>query len=145
MPGCILEVTGVEFNPDKFLVNSTLRPYKVWHRGEALAVKGPRAERAHEWSGFRCDVSEVDGELSGQIADAIQFLIAHRADLERLVNLVEVEDCRLDFGYICRLNDDIVIQAENLPVEFLELVGQLQIAVALSLYQPRLADKPEST
>lgn len=145
MPGCILHVAGVEFDPEAFLANSTFDPYTVWHRGEPVALKGPRSARIYEWSGFRCDVSKTDGNLNTQLADAIQFLTSHRADFERLATQDKVEDCRLDFGFDCRLSDQILMQGEYLPVEFLQLVGELRIAVALSLYPPMLADKSELT
>lgn len=134
MPGCILHIEGSGFDPDSFLANSTFRAYKVWRRGERVAEKGPRANRIHKRSGFRCDVSEVEGDLSRQIEDAVKFLQTHRREFERLLTIDVVDDCRLDFGYDCRLSDKIMMQGEYLPVEFLALVGQLQVAVALSLY-----------
>lgn len=134
MPGCILQVAGTDFDPDSFLANSTLQSYKVWRRGEPVALRGSRASRMHEWSGFRCDVSGVDGDLRGQVADAIGFISTHRADFERLAVLETVEDRQLDFGYDCRLGNGIAVQGDYLPVEFLRLVGQFNVAVALSLY-----------
>lgn len=134
MPGCILHVAGPEFSPESFLANSQFRPYKIFHRGEPLAKTGRLASKVFESSGFRCDVSEIYGDLTGQVKDAIRFLSQHSADFERLASDDAVTDCRLDFGYVCRLNDEICRQGEYLPVEFLALTGKLKVAVALSLY-----------
>jgi hypothetical protein len=87
MPGCILQVAGSEFDPDSFLANSTLQAYKVWHRGEPMSRSGPRASRVYECGGFRCDVSDVYGVLSGQVEDAVQFLLTHRHEFERLLTI----------------------------------------------------------
>lgn len=142
MPGCVLHVAGTEFDPDAFLQTSSLRPYSVWHRGEPVSRKGSGASRTFQASGFSCDVSKIYGDLRGQITDAVQFLSTHRADFERLAVLDTVRDCRLDFGYDCRLDEDIFVQGEYLPVEFLALVGQLRVAVALSLYTAQTPELP---
>jgi hypothetical protein len=106
----------------------------VWHRGEAVAEVGPRASQVCENSGFCCDVSKVEGDLRGQLEDAEAFLTQFRDDLERLTALPTVEECQLDFGFDCRLGEEVAVQGEYLPVSFLQLAGQLKVAVALSLY-----------
>lgn len=134
MPGCVLRVGGKYFDPDDFLQLSTLQAYKVWHRGEAMAEVGPRAFRMWEHSGFCCDVSEVDGDLRGQLKDAEALLMRFQNDLSRLTALPTVEVCQLDFGFDCRLGDDVAVQGEYLPVSFLQFAGRLKVAVALSIF-----------
>lgn len=143
MPGCVLRVCGTSFDPDAFLQGATLRPYTVWHRGEPQAKVGPWASRVHEHAGFCCDVSDVDGDLRGQLKDAEAFLKRYQDDLTRLAALATVEECQLDFGFTCRLGDAVVVQGEYLPVSFLLLAGQLKVAVALSLYPAMSPDVPE--
>jgi len=140
LPGCSFRVAGTNFDPDVFLASTCLNAYRVWHVGEPLAKAGLRASQFHESSGFACDVSAVDGDLDGQLQDAIAFLSANRAALARLANDPTIQDRRLDFGFDCRLDDDnIAVQGEWLPVDFLQLVAELKIGVALSLY-PRTVD-----
>ncbi len=135
MPGCVLRVAGKFFDPDAFLQVATLHAYTVWHRGEAMAETGSRASRMWEHSGFCCDVSEVDGDLRGQLRDAEAFLMRFQNDLAHLTALPTVNECQLDFGFDCRLGDgNVAVQGEYLPVSFLQLAGQLKVAVALSLY-----------
>ena len=134
MPGCVLRVGGESFDPDAFLQVTTLNAYSVWHCGEAMAKTGPRASQVWEHSGFCCKVSDVDGDLRGQLRDAEAFLMRFQIDLVHLTALPTVK-CQLDFGFDCRLGDeDVAVQGEYLPVSFLQLVGQLKVAVALSIY-----------
>jgi hypothetical protein len=136
MPGCVLHVSGERFEVDCFLASSTWKPYRVHHRGEATG----RAGVDYEDSGFSIDVSEVDGDLSAEIQDAIRFLQQHQAELARLATISEVTDRRFDFGYYYR---DVFMQSEYLPPELVRLAGTHGIAIELSLYpQP---DATEAT
>ena len=141
MPGCYFQVAGTDFDPDAFLAPTSLNPYSIWRVGDPLAKAGPRASRMHESSGFRCNVSDVDGDLDGQIQDAMTFLCANKADLERLATDTTVEDRRLDFGFDCRLGvGNVAVQGEWLPADFLKMVGDLSVGVALSLYPPTVEE-----
>lgn len=135
MPGCYFHIDGTEFNPDEFLSQSSFRPYRVWHVGEKISPVGPRSTRVFSDGGFRCNVSDVDGDLSGQIADAISFMHKFCKDLEALTTISVIETRLFDFGFDCRLNEtDVGLQGEYLPIEFLDLVAKFRIGVALSLY-----------
>ena len=142
MPGCYFQVAGTNSKPDVFLASTTLNAYRIWNVGEPLAEVGPRSSRTFQSSGFRCNVSDVDGNLDGQVHDAITFLSQHKSDLERLAIDTAVEDRRLDFGFTSRLGvDNLAVQGEFLPVDFLRLVGDLSISVALSIFPPTV-DEP---
>ncbi|MEX0641594.1 MAG: hypothetical protein WD468_02780 [Pirellulales bacterium] len=144
MPGCILHAEGASFDVDAFLAAASLEPYWVWRRGEQVAPVGPRSLRSHVLSGFRCDVSGVDGDLTSQIYEAIAFANRYRTDLEALANNAAVKDRYLDFGYDCLLGQPGVnVHCEILPWEFLQLMGQLRISVWLSLYAPTIGDPHE--
>jgi hypothetical protein len=144
MPGCYFKVAGTRFDPDAFLATTALNPYNIWHSGEPVAKVGPRSNRIHEWSGFVCNVSDVDGDLSLQIEDAVKFLDKHKADLVKLAVDPTVEDCRLDFGFDCRVGqEDVVVQGEWLPVELLKLAGDLKVNIALSIYPPLVEESTQ--
>lgn len=135
MPGCILMVAGSRFAPAAFLATSAFRPYKVWRCGEPVAPVGPRSQVQHVAGGFCCDVSEADGDLARQVRDAIDFLIHNRSEFLKLARDETVEVCQLDFGIESRLNrDGIAVHGEYLPVDFVRLVGEFSVAVALSIY-----------
>jgi len=126
MPGCVLHVSGEDFQVDAFLADSELQPYRVYHRGE---VRG-RSEQ-HFDSGLSLDVSFADGDLKAEVADAIRFLSEHEAELQWLRNFPGVTDMRLDFGYYSR---DVAAQFDYLPPELLARAGRLGIGIELSLY-----------
>jgi len=127
MPGCVLHVNGHDFLVDEFLAGSSLRPYSVSHKGE-VGLRG-----VYSASGFKVDVSNVSGDLAGQVVDAIAFLRSHQGELARLAAYPGVDDRRLDFGYDRR---DVAVQCDYLPAELLALAGSLGIGIELSLYPP---------
>lgn len=127
MPGCILHVSGEDFQVDAFLANSNLRPYRVHHRGEIGHRSRPFID-----SGLSLDVSSADGSsIKMQIVDAIAFLCTHEAELERLRSFPGVTSLLLDFGYYRR---DVAAQIEYLPPQLLLRAGTLGIGIKLSLY-----------
>ncbi|MEQ1749374.1 MAG: hypothetical protein ABL974_08115 [Prosthecobacter sp.] len=127
MPGCILHVSGEDFQVDAFLANSNLRPYRVHHRGEIGHRSCPLID-----SGLSLDVSSADGNsIKVQIVDAIAFLSTYAAELERLHDFPGVTSMLLDFGYYRR---DVAAQIEYLPPELLLRAGTLGIGIKLSLY-----------
>jgi len=76
--GCVLHVRGEEFDVDAFLAESTLRPYQVHRRGDPRRYHGGR----HDDSGFSLDVSDIDGDLHGQVADAMRLLAEWEPELQ---------------------------------------------------------------
>jgi hypothetical protein len=135
MPGCVLRVSGKDFLPELVLSKLRLRPYSVFCRGDKRFPENPRSEKTHESGGFKCDVSKVDGDLAGQVRDAIEFLRKHFDDLQRLSSEPSIQSKCLDFGYDCELNErDCMVQGESLPVELLKLCAELGIRIDLSLY-----------
>ena len=127
MPCCVLHVSGEDFDVDAFLARSTLRPYQTHRRGE------PRrhGKGAYLDSGFSLDVSDADGDLDAQVADAIPALEQWEPELQRLQTFGGVQDIRLDFGYY---RVDVFMQGEYLPPRLLALAGRYDIGIALSLY-----------
>jgi hypothetical protein len=126
MSCCVLHVSGEDFDVDAYLAESTLRPYDVHHRGDQ------RYSMVAPDSGFSLDVSDADGDLKAQVADAIRLLAEWEPELQRLRAFDGVQDIRLDFGYYRR--DDVFMQGEYLPPRLLALAGRYDIGIALSLY-----------
>ena len=118
-------MSGENFERRRILAESSLRPYRVHHRGEL------NRSETYPDSGFSVDVSDTDGELKAEIADAIDFLSAHEAELLRLRGFPGVSDIRLDFGYYRR---DVVGQFDYLPSSLIALAGRCGIGIELSLY-----------
>jgi hypothetical protein len=127
MPGCVLHVRGEEFDVNAFLAESTLKPYDVHCRGDPRRYHGGH----HDDSGFSLDVSDIDGDLTGQVTDAMRLLAEWEPELQRLRSFGGVQDIRLDFGYDRR---DVALQCEYLPPSFLALAGRCGVGIELSLY-----------
>ena len=130
MPGCVLHASGEQFAVDAFLAESSLAPYKVYHRGDPIrSVTRPGRQR--EESGLSLDASSADGDLEAECADVLQFLRTHASELARLAQFPGVTDIRLDFAYYRRKT---FLQCDYLPPELLFLAGSLRIGIELSLY-----------
>ena len=137
MPGAVLHVAGEGFDPDDVLPSLSLKPYRVWRRGEPVAANGPRAGRVYESGGFSCEVSAAEGLLADEATDALAFLSEHRSALALLRDCQTVEDMRIDFGYYQRMDDErVVVQCDYLGPDLLRLAGELGVGFELSLYPP---------
>ena len=126
MPGCVLRVSGDDFQVDAFLAGSNLRPFRVHHRGDTS-----RRSSLYTNSGLSLHVSSADGDLDAEISDAVAFLTTHEAELQRLHDFPGVTDLRLDFGYYQR---NVAAQFDYLPPDLLARAGKLGIGIELSLY-----------
>ena len=128
MPGCVLHASRGDFDVDAFLQASTLKPYRVFHRGEP---RHPR-QSIYEESGFCVDVSTAT-DLRIEVNDAIQFMHEHEAELIRLIQALPPESVCLDFGHYQR---DVAVQVDRLPPALLRLAVMLGIGLTLSMYPP---------
>lgn len=135
MPGCVLHARGDDFQVDAFLANSDLAPYSVHRRGGMS-----RRARCYTDSGLSLDISSADGDLDAEVADAISFLSAHEAELQRLKEFPGVTDIRMDFGFYRR---DVAAQFEYLSPDLLLRAGKLGIGIELSLYPPPQSEQSD--
>jgi len=70
--------------------------------------------------------------LAGQVADAVQFLARHEAELTVLVKHPDVESLTLDFGIRRR---DVAVQNDTFPASLLRRCGELGIDLMVSAYE----------
>jgi hypothetical protein len=124
----VLRAFGREFDVEAFLANSTLRVSKRFLRGEIrLPGHQPRID-----SGINVAVSDAGfHDLPKQIDDAIQYLTAHRAEIERLVRFAGVEGVALDFGIAWR---DVYAQSDEFPAALVRAAGECSIGLTISHY-----------
>lgn len=45
MPGCVLHIEGESFDVDSFLEGSSIRPLRIWHKGEQMPKRGKHPQR----------------------------------------------------------------------------------------------------
>jgi hypothetical protein len=70
-------------------------------------------------------------DLTGQIADAIEFLSKNGRELKRLRDFPGLERMDLDFPIEDR---DVVYQRDGFPPQLLSLLGGLRIGLVVSRY-----------
>ena len=124
MIGCVLRVSGTNFDVEAFLDDSPLDPCAVWHRGEIRS----NGQLPADSSGLTLDVS--DGDLAEQIVGAVIFLRNNSDEVCRLTSCLGVE-AHLDFGIDRR---DVFVQTDYFPPELIRLAGSLGLGIELSQY-----------
>jgi hypothetical protein len=136
---CVLHVRSKTKSFAGFLRKTGFPSYQSHEKGEVFGIRKPRLL---DYFGFSSDVSKRDWEdLAGQIEDAHAFLREHEKELRSLRATHELTDIRLDFPYSCRLDDQILVQCDYLPPEFLKLAGDLGVGIELSHYPPHEEDE----
>ena len=128
MVGCVLQVSGVDFEPQSFLAGSSFKPCNVFQKGER------RYKSSSVWSssGFAVVVSDEDGtDLESQVDDAVKFLRRNQQELTRLQRYEGVTDIRLEFCVYRLLK---FVQSSYLPPELLVVAGFLRVGIEISIY-----------
>ena len=140
MPGCILRVSGLEFDVDRYLNASSFRPCAVFRRGYP---RTPGSDRLSETSGFNLEISAESGDrVPAQIRDAVAFLASHQIELARITSRPSIESVTLDFGWgfpIERASG----QFNYFPPSFLAACGALRIGIEISVYAISNRDEGE--
>ena len=127
MAGCVLRVTGDDFQAEKFLEGSTLAACNIFRKGQPKAKN-----RVWDTSGITFVVSDASGEdFARQVLDAIEFLKSNRHELSRLRGFSGVKGIKLDFGVYRK---DGFLQSSVFPPELITLAGNLGIGIELSIY-----------
>lgn len=133
---CTLSARGRDFDVESFLSKTKLplRRAHFWIRGTPTL----NSKRIHHDSGFSERVSRDRwNNLRAAITEVLRFLEANRKELAKLKRTKGVEDLMLDFGFNSRVGtENIAVQGEYLPPEFLRLAGELNIGIGLSIYPP---------
>ncbi|BAO55789.1 hypothetical protein [Nonlabens marinus] len=137
---CILRVSGEKFKVDEFLSFSKLNAYSIRRIGEKRDPRMKLDSEFHETSGFQLEVSNADyNDFDRQKADAVNFLKQNYKYLSTIstygMHTGKEDSIYLDFA-IENLYPDFYIQTKFLEPELLQLAGNLNIEIALSLYEP---------
>ncbi len=128
---CVLRASGRNFDVDEFLKTSSLDALAAFHRGETQ-LPSSSVTRKSEVSGMHVSVSTREfSDLTGQIADAIEFLSKNGRELKRLRDFPGLERMDLDFPIEDR---DVVYQRDGFPPQLLSLLGGLRIGLVVSRY-----------
>lgn len=139
---CNLRARGKDFDVESFLSKTKL-PFdrmSFWVRGTPSMRRTPTL---YGDSGFsECVSQDKWDDLRAAVAEVLKFLKANRKELLKLKRAKGIEDLMLDFGFDSRVGtENIAVQGEYLPPEFLRLAGELNIGVGLSIYPPFIKTK----
>ena len=137
MPGCTFNVSANNFDVDAFLSKTGWKSDFTHREGEEMDI---RKGHFHDQSGFFMTVSTADGLLSKEIDDVEKFIKENSRHLSSIADLCSNLEMHFDFGYYCRLGEDKdgniwFSQGEFIEPSFLKLCGELNIGIALSLYE----------
>lgn len=132
---CVLRAFGTNFDVEAFLSASTIKSCAIHRKGEPRLKAKPQGEK-REGSGFNAEVSSRGFErLSGQVADALEFLKTHAGELRRLRTFPGVERVTLDFPIEQRVGiGEVVVQGEHLPASLLLAAGSLAFDIDITIY-----------
>ncbi len=126
MPGCVLRVSGVAFDVDKFLEGSDFKPSVVYHKGQR---RRPASRGIQMSSGFNVVISDSE-EPDEQVKSALAFLKKHRQDLLRLM---KARGISVTIDFACAQKEYLVRMA-HLPTELLSAAGAFGIDIDVSFY-----------
>lgn len=132
---CILTIGGRNFDVDKFIVKSELRPYRKSYKGQPRFNTKPDGEKlAH--SSIYIEASKADFDnLKKQIADTIRYLKRNKNKLAHIGLTKGIEYAVLDFGIDLRIDrKKVLTQSDTFPSELLKLAGDLGLDIELSIY-----------
>ena len=130
---CIFSIVGENFGVDNFIVQSGIKPYKIFYKGEPR-LEGKPESKKHEYSGCSIEVSNAGfDEFNKQVNDAIEYLKLNQESLKLIPSIPEIQFATLDFGIDNHI--DKFVQSKYLPNTLLTLCAALGIGVELSIYQ----------
>ena len=136
---CVLRIDGKDFKVDDFLKSTALKPYKIYRKGEKIAIGKRKLE---EGNGCSFDLSKADfNDFEQQRKDAVGFLKTHFDKLNTVFafGLSKNEIPTIDFGTTTRMHE-VEIQCDYLEPQLLKLAGSLNFGIIISQYHPSTED-----
>jgi hypothetical protein len=134
----VLRAAGRNFDVDAFVAASTLKPCRVYRRGEPSFGRMP----PNEESGLNVPASVTEFvDFPKQVAEATEFLRTQADEIRRLATFPGVEGVTLDFGIERR---DVVVQCDLLPADLIRIAGSIGLSIELSQYPPPGGDDEQS-
>src|SRR5262245_38224849 len=95
---CVLSIRGKNFDPEKFVKESGLQPYRIIHKGDPVYKSKPDGIKLeHSVLTFIASDADFDN-LEKQIIDTITFLEKNKAGLLLIDSNKSIEYATLDFG-----------------------------------------------
>ena len=132
---CILSVYGSKLNIDTLILNSKLKPYKKYYKGNPIS----KSDTDLSFSYFTVLVSKGGFyEFDKQIDEAIQFLKKNKKKILQISLVREVEGAGLIFSIKSTIDTKITFtQNSYFPKKLIKLASDLGIEIQLSVHYKR--------
>jgi hypothetical protein len=131
MPGCVLRVAGSTRKVKQFLASSSLKPAKVYYKGDLGFIKSRGPTRI---SGFNVTLSCSDGSsISKQAKEAARFINAYRKEFD-MIKALKFKEATLDFGLWDLATEDRPWPIYRLPRSIIDLASEYGFDIELSFY-----------
>ena len=126
---------GQDLDVDAFVIKSGLKPYKKSYKGQPRLKTKPNGDKL-KYSLLAIETSKADFDNhKKQIKDTIAYLTKNKIKLKHILATKEVQYARLDFGIDLTVDKTHnLIQTVQLPNKLLQLSGDLNLDIELSLY-----------
>jgi hypothetical protein len=123
--------SGLSFDVDRYLASSPFKAMTVFRKGDVPTDDNPQKQQRPD-SGFTILLSD-DGQpgLSDQIEAALDFLIEHENELDRL-KIFGVDNLLLDFAVERKAE---LQRSEYLPPELIIALGRFRMGLVFSAIQ----------
>lgn len=129
MPSCILRVYGSTAKVRKFLAVTSIRPIRVFWKGEPQALK---SRGLIEISGLNIQLSGAEC-LAAQATQAVRFIRKHKSDF-LLIKSLGLSAATIDFGLYDLATEDRPWPSYRLPPAIIQLASELGCSIDLSFY-----------
>ncbi|ULQ55847.1 DUF4279 domain-containing protein [Flavihumibacter rivuli] len=132
---CILWICGKNFDVDRFIEKSKIKPTRKSYKGQAKLKTNSDGEKlTQSLISIQTSKAEFDN-LKKQISDTIRYLKRNKKKLAHINSTKGIDCAILDFGIDLKIDrKNILTQSEIFPNELLKLAGELGLDIELSLY-----------
>lgn len=132
--GCVLRISGKDFDVDRFIQETGLEYLHVFHNGEPILQTKPDGKLFRS-NGLTSNVSDADmDDLEKQLIDALKFLESNRDNLSKMSLYSEIEYAMVDFGVSLNLDKVNIRKNYELPKELLKIAGELGLSANITVY-----------
>lgn len=119
------------FRPEDFLKSTSLKPDRIWNKGEPRSSRPNSGTYADSGLNILVSAAGLD-DFMQQIAESISFLRTNEAELVKLTRHAGIDEVVLDFGVAWDQNT--ATHTDSLPGELIRLLASLGLRLEITHY-----------
>lgn len=129
---CYLRIIGEELDPDDLVKKTGLSVNRISRKGEPrMATRPDGPKLTHSSAQMTASSAEFEN-FNQQVTETIDFLQTNYEKLARLNEVTGIEFAVLSFGVAGK--SDMAVQNFFLGPEVIQLAGQLNLSIEMSVY-----------